>query len=1350
MKFGWTPISRPFSEAADSHEIVVVGSGYGGGVAASRLARAGRAVTVLERGREIAPGDYPRDPVKGLNEFQVSLSHTGQTLGKADGLYDIRVGDDVNVFVGCGLGGTSLINANVAIEPDPRVFGDWPEPFRSTSDPLRPWFDRARRMLGSRTYPEGKTPPKMAALEAAARGMKARHRRLDINVTFEDRHNSAGLLQAACTDCGDCVSGCNYGAKNTVLMNYLPDAKHHGAKIHTGAEVRLIARDGDGWRLTVGAPGQKATRDIRARIVILAAGTLGTNEILMRSREAGLSLSDRLGEHFSGNGDVWAFGYNANIDTGHGPDPVFGVGAGTHDVTYGPTPEGGEAFKPGPCITSMIDLRDPAAPLHEAAIVEEGAMPGALAAGYAAGFPMLDALMGNVFRYDDATRRLNDAADLGKAIMADPLSLAETAYSGPVSRTLPFLVMSHDSSTGRLALSNDRVTVDWPDAGREPAFLRDEALVRKACDAIKAEYLPNPLWQEAFNHRLVSVHPLGGCAMADSADKGVIDERCRVFDPGAGVHEGLYVVDGAAMPRGLGVNPHLTITANAERAVELMAADRGWTIDWSPARPRMPTTLPAALEFEPLAMIDRAIQAVEALLAPIDAQMWELAQMMLKGVWRNLRDMIPDLPDEETFIRFLGDPASLTTIVAPILQQALDVLRPAREAAAGKDFAGLLAQIESDLGDFSPSVTFPERMTGHLSALGVSDDPQPSDPYALAGDGPASCVFEARVSAEAVRTAVTPPDGTARISEAVFTSEALGGSFTLEDGVFRFLMPDPGEIEKWEMTYRGRLVETEAGTPRSFYLDGFKTLQRRQGSHWWGDLTRLRVGIYEDEARTRPVARGMLEVGFEDLLWQAKNLAFAYAPLKSYTDAIRSRLLKVIIGDKKKLPETFADTSFRALCVKAAILAADAEMPDAGLRQKALDLYRGKVFLRMGGLVLKSYAGIFSYMANASAEPDDTPPPVDILTAPEVFRPETEPGVHLKLTRYRGGPKGPVILAGGFGTNASSFATPTVDENIVQTLTRDGFDVWLFDYRGSGDIVASQSPFTLDDVALRDWPKAIGTVTEITGARDVQAVVHCIGSMTLFMAILAGESRVRSIVSSQLGPHAITNWMNYAKADMDLARAAAEGVPEKLWGLVDMMKLDPELTAAIKNGLPVLDPRSPGDPFCSKEFQLAVDGAVWNVPSFAPTPCYSPTCHRITAIFGPSYRHQQLNQATHDAIRRMFGPVSSAPFIHIARIMQTGHVVGADGADDYMEHPERLRLPVHFIAGGKNQEMLPEATLRTLDWLRTQNADVANLYSRTVYTDYGHMDCFIGKTAARDIFPDIRRFLNDTGAASGD
>ena len=223
-------LSSPPDALKSAYDVVVVGSGYGGGVAASRLARAGLSVCVIERGREFVTGEFPNR----LPELRRELQIVGGKMrsGRRTGLFDFRLGSDIHVLIGCGLGGGSLINAAVGLRPDPRVFADsaWPEEVRADGL-LDQGFARANTMLRPTRYASPSDFIKYRALEAASACFGQSPVPAPVVVSFEDTVNPAGVEQPACTLCGDCCSGCNVGAKNTIALTYLPDAKAHGAEI---------------------------------------------------------------------------------------------------------------------------------------------------------------------------------------------------------------------------------------------------------------------------------------------------------------------------------------------------------------------------------------------------------------------------------------------------------------------------------------------------------------------------------------------------------------------------------------------------------------------------------------------------------------------------------------------------------------------------------------------------------------------------------------------------------------------------------------------------------------------------------------------------------------------------------------------------------------------------------------------------------------------------------------------------------------------------------------------------------------------------------------------------------------
>ena len=550
-------LAKPANEMKSHYDVVVIGSGYGGGVAASRLSRAGKAVCVIERGREWPTGSFPARFPDISRQIQVRGK---VNMGSGTALYEFRHGTDIHVLVGCGLGGGSLVNAGVALRPDGRVFEDdvWPEAIHDGL--IDEGYDRAEEMLAPAAYADSKNLPKYQALEAATGDIDGDIELARTNVSFKARTNTAGVRQEACTLCGDCCSGCNVGAKNTVAMTYLPDAARHGAEMFTELKVSHLSKSDGRWQVhfepTVPPnKGEGETQTVSADLVVLAAGTLGSTEILMRSRENGLALSERLGEGFTGNGDIIAFGYNSDrrvhaIGTGHPPkldtDPV------------------------GPCVAGQIKVTDPEN-LDHGMYIQEGVLPSPLG-------PLLPMMFVP-----------------GGRIVGALSALIKGVYSGPLSQTQTFFVVSHDDATGRMEMRDGRLAISWPDVNKQPVFARVDAALKKVSEAVGGTYVKNPLAETMMGASPATAHPLGGCPIGEAVDAGVVNHKCQVFDPdasgeGGGVHHGLYVCDGSVMPRSLGVNPLMTITALSERAMIHLARDHNLAFDTAPLAPQMVKT----------------------------------------------------------------------------------------------------------------------------------------------------------------------------------------------------------------------------------------------------------------------------------------------------------------------------------------------------------------------------------------------------------------------------------------------------------------------------------------------------------------------------------------------------------------------------------------------------------------------------------------------------------------------------------------------------------------------------------------------------------------------------------------
>ncbi len=580
-------------------DVVIVGSGYGGAMAAAELA--GRvdadghevSVLMLERGKEYVPGMFPSSLQELPPHVRVHQCLSGQTTGWLDGLFDVRIGPDVCALVANGLGGGSLINAGVMELPDWSSVPRMPPTLAAALTPAA--MNQVKERLGARRGGVDNTIADAGTAKTQAlQSLDPGHFR-KAAVTVEFGPVAAGSAHSACLRCGDCMTGCNVGAKKSLDSTLLLEAQTRGARIHTGASVTSIQRTAAGpWELTVVFTGEALRRRhqplrLLAGKVILAAGTLGSPEILMRSQGPALRFSPRLGQQFSCNGD----NILAVQQTGQATDSV----ADEHVAL--------DRRQVGPTITGIVDV--PQRLTGPSFLIQEFAVPAALK---------------RVF--DEAVTTMNllhvlPTVDRAEHVAPDPGADPLAVHPETVGQALLLGLIGHDESCGVLELATPqplddhravegRIQIAWP--GARKSQLVDEAFAR-AGELIngrwsKAPVLANPLWRMLpedldFVFRtergpLLTVHPLGGCPIGPDRLAGVVDEWGRVYDFAArqgptDIHAGLYVLDGSILPASLGANPALTIAAVAQRAAARIAVDDGWvrpdgTAGDSPAPPR--------------------------------------------------------------------------------------------------------------------------------------------------------------------------------------------------------------------------------------------------------------------------------------------------------------------------------------------------------------------------------------------------------------------------------------------------------------------------------------------------------------------------------------------------------------------------------------------------------------------------------------------------------------------------------------------------------------------------------------------------------------------------------------------
>ena len=546
-------------------DVVVVGSGFGGSVLAYRLAEAGRSVCVLERGKPYPPGSFPRSPRALAKAFW----DPSEGLYGMFNLWSFR---GLGALVSSGLGGGSLIYANVLLRKDERWFvqedvadGGY-EHWAVTRADLDPHYERAERMLNAQPYPFEHPPfdgtPKTAAVKEAAEKLGREWLLPPLAVTFanegerpavgvpiqEEHPNLHGAQRFTCRLVGECDIGCNFGSKNTLDFNYLSAAERHGAEIRTLCEVRSFApREGGGYvvryvehdpadegrKLDTGDASVRPVRELTCDRLVLSAGTLGSTFLLLRSRESFPGLSARLGTRFGGNGDLLTFALKAKH-----PDGSPRVLDGAY----------------GPVITSAIRVPD--------------ALDGGEGRGFYvedAGFPefitwVVQATQGPgaLWRWRRVALRIilsllrrRPEVDLSAEVSE---LLSDTRVS---AGSMPLLGMGRDVPDGRMALYKGKLDVDWVKGKSGPFFDRLRDFSEEIAEALGADFQENPSW---YLGRLITVHPLGGCPLGRSAEEGVVDPYGEVFG-----YPGFTIADGSVMPGPVGPNPSLTIAALADR-----------------------------------------------------------------------------------------------------------------------------------------------------------------------------------------------------------------------------------------------------------------------------------------------------------------------------------------------------------------------------------------------------------------------------------------------------------------------------------------------------------------------------------------------------------------------------------------------------------------------------------------------------------------------------------------------------------------------------------------------------------------------------------------------------------------
>ncbi|KAI1259374.1 FAD/NAD(P)-binding domain-containing protein [Xylariaceae sp. FL1019] len=1233
-------ISKAMELMRHEYDCVVIGSGYGGGVAASRMARAGDSVCLLERGKERWPGEYPSTTRDALEQMHCSgqiappwLPKKVLQTGDPTGMYHIIFGNGQNAIVGNGLGGTSLINANVFMEADEDALQleQWPKEIRENKGCLRPYYKKAEDVLEPKEYPEDWPQlPKLELLRKQAEylNLSEKFHRVKQTTRFQNGPNSCGVEMSASASTGQDATGVNDGSKNTTLVTYIADAWNWGAEIFCESEVRYIteAPDGKGYIVYFAWHGRnrghfKANLHgdlmwVRAkRAVFFGAGAIGTTEILLRSKQMGLKMSEKIGLNMSGNGDIFGFGYNTD-----------------HEVNAIGRPFPSPYHPVGPCITGVIDHRTGHDNPLDGYVIEEGAVPGALA-------PFMQMLLtflpGSVAPTDQSIvdKVKSNLASAGSAL------LGPYYRKGALERTQVYLIMSHDSAQAYLTLKEDRPVLEFIGVGRSDHVRYLNNVLKKATRAVGGTFIQNPFATLLGDQ--VTVHPIGGACMADSARSGVTNHAGQIFTgDGTETHDGLIVTDAAVIPCALGANPFATITALAERSLDLYIQRRQIT---------------SSMEKNEL---------LELFGSP------KYPNPCRKGKWL---EKVEQREEDETIYH---------------THKSITSARRLQDGGFG----------------------FTEVMSGYIhrhNGEGYSRDNP--DIYELAARTAESMCEKARfflsVQAFNTRSIVHDPLHTATLTGTFVCPTLEGSPFMVHRGRFNLFLVDCKAPGTRNLTYD---FDMRGINGRRLHFHGYKVVDSSVALspvHFWKSTSTLYVTITD----CVPTAKREQLNAEEDGL--AGGTIVAKGIMRIKPQDFVSEIMTLTPTGSNIFHKIKSAANFMTFFTR-----------------KSISLF-------LAPLTPLQYPS-----QNYSGFDNNTPPAKTfkikardgVVTSLHYWEPRVTPGCKVKN----------LFMIPGASVDHQIFALPTIKLNAVNYFTRSGYRVFITVHRIGALMVAQNNWTTFDarldiEACLRyirehfptydDSPTSEGELQSQDMKPEPDAIytiAHCMGSVAFSTGLLDGTipaKWIKGVTCSQVFMNPIWNAMNMIKI-MALPIPA-----DKLYrSLVGSW-------FSCSTGT--------NDSF----FQRGLNELLRFMPDERKEICNNATCHRISLVFARCWNHRNLNEATHRQIDRFFGGVNMTLMHLLMKQGFDGHVMSNGPLFERLDTPENIRklrgIPFLLFVGRDNAVLSPESTERTYEILTDTfgtRADDGIQYRRRVVPNYGHLDCWMGRNAWKDVYPFVR------------
>ena len=1328
-------------------DVVIVGSGYGGSVAAQQFAgllkEDGTPLTIclLERGAEYLPGMFPSAISDLPTHVRYGAQATGKVTGNHEGLFDIRLGSDVSALIANGLGGGSLINAGVMLAPDFTTFTS-KLPDTVETDLRNNYFALARSLIlgapltvtvpnavqPSSLYTGVGNPPayplKFQRLSDLGQRNNLSNQAADISVAITSQTpNPYSVGLNACIACGDCMTGCNVGAKASLDTNLLAQAKHNGAEIYTGASVLKITRfekapDTRVWLLDVVHTStelrrrEKAPLPLKAHKVILAAGALGSPEILLRSRSGALSFSNKLGEQFSCNGDNIAAIHKLPLLAHSSADEFTAL----------------DKRGVGPTITNMVQV--PKDGENLGFWIQEFAIPAPIKRLFSE-IVTTSASLAELTKGDQSVHGAEHHGDVDSCAVDDDA----------IEKTLVVGLIGHDSADGCLRLplqppkSNyadepGTLQIVWPSARQghqlNQAYKRFEKLSEKAFpDAVT---LTNPMWRllpgnlaDLVSQPLgpvLTVHPLGGCPIGSDAAQGVVDDCGRVYNLANTAQDNwfgsLLVLDGSIVPTSLGANPSLMIAALALRACAFLKqewkyAENGKTqADKLPSRPIFSEAKPS--ETKPTQATE--VEVVERLSGHVNLQ---------------VNGQKPDTFFVELTLAYEAKP-----------------IRELMQFWGGRSIR--VDPAKSCVRIFeSGSFDYDTQRYAYDSLRFLDDDER-----------------EKHVICKA------PLEGTLKFLHREHSTKCG----RMLRGLHAYLR-NRGKRDIWQaiVTYVKKLVcivpteksDREYGV-RRFVCDAFNAASRAgEVRRFDYDLTVLNPNSMFDS----PIGKFFTDVlSHPTYIKGEKRLTYNRRanPWQQLTTLVLTQFPAL---DASSDAQLLLDMPFLARQGLPLIRVVKQEnLVNTSLDMASFGLFMTRVFISIHLWTFRQPD------KPASTPPERLPGKITGLPAPEVtlltVDNRTRKGAVVHLTRYPQAkrlkghekPLAPLVFIHGYSVSGNTFTHPSLKPSAAEYFWRKGRDIWIVDLRTSTGLATATLPWSIEEVALIDIPAALLHIKNITGQR-VDLVAHCIGAAMTSMALLTDANDIFSsevelgvdtyIPPQQLGTLAAFNGTGGQGVDHPtvrtvvlsqkgpLLRYSADNVFRaymlralRRWLLPAGYQFQPAATPKVADQL--IDRLLSSLPYPKADYDIENPAWPWQT-----TP-WTATRHRMDALYARDFAAANLSAETLNAIDDLFGPINLDTVSQTMHFVRFSCITNQAGRGEFVTLASLKKrwsgIPTLAIHGAGNGMV----DVSTQELLEENFVSAGVPFKKITYPHLEHQDVWIGESASQ-VFEDIEEFL---------